>query len=356
MPVLPTEFAFRPAKAALALREFDRVSNGPQILTGPQLAQGSMLALYQAEYLAAEAGVVPFTVIEGQRGILNIGAARAIIDTDKWTPKPGVDVEALRIAYLGAHGAVRQAHVLAQQASSDTPLTLPSGEAEIGLIQIPIAYVVAVTVVAVASVVAGAWYLGGTAEQKIRSEAANLRQISAASAIVALAEKEFATTGKWPAAAYDALAKTAQTEREAGPVNWIPWVVGGAIVVGAGALAYKLAPRLRGLEFKNPGHPPGSVEALLEAIEEKAYEYGRHWRANFNSSKFRTLKAELEGLEYQAIQRDHATAATRAINTGYARGDNQTIDEMKRRGEDPSRHDEARMRAFARFHHKSFES
>lgn len=219
-------FGFSPPLAADAIARFKGASDGQIRLLGDDWAQGAMGALFNAEYLAAQAGVVPFfTLPDGSKGVLNIGGARAHIDKAP---------EAVRTIYLASHGVVRATHAQAHAASPNTP-HLASGplgelsEAEIGAVPLAV-YVVAV---AVAAIVAGAWYLKTKTE--IEVEGKNLRTTATISEINALATAQLATTGKIDPALYDALKSMAGAEEA--HLSWVPYAVGaGAVVAAAGGL------------------------------------------------------------------------------------------------------------------------
>lgn len=218
---MSTNFQYDPAAAATSIFRMGGAPSSRVKLTGESWAQGAMGALFAAEMLAAKAGIVPLvTLADGTQGIVNIGAARSVID------KAPADV---RTIYLATHGAVRVTHAQAAPAQSSTAL-LPGGT-ELGFVPL----VIPIVVVAVAAVIATAWYFKEKAEIEVAGQ--NLRTTSIAATIASLATQQLATTGKIDPALYAALGGLAgQEQNHALDSFLIPAAVGGAFVLGVGGL------------------------------------------------------------------------------------------------------------------------
>jgi hypothetical protein len=197
--------------------------DGPIALDGSDWAQGAMGALLQAEFLAAEAGIVPwFTLPTGERGVLTVGAAREHIDDAP---------EDVRTIYLATHGVVRSTHAMAKPWEGNAPMLTGLGDAEIG----SPAIIVAVAVVAIAAIIGTAWYL--TNRSTIEVEGRNVRTTAVASDVAGIAREQLARTGKIDPGVWEVFKSIA--DAEAGR-TLLPLVIGGLAVAGVGgALAWK---------------------------------------------------------------------------------------------------------------------
>jgi hypothetical protein len=218
----PASFDWDPVRSQAALTLYRTASRGlVQHVSGPELAQAQMGALVSAELLAAQAGVVPwFTLPDGTRGVLNVGAARERID--------GASLE-VRTVYLAAQGNARRLATQALPAVEGVPHPWLSVEPQpIGFLTVPV--LIALTVFGVAAVVAGAWYASRPAVVQAQSD--GLVEIAEVDAIAKLAAGELAATGKISPALIDAL-KPAAFREEAEASSWVlPVVLGGVAVAG----------------------------------------------------------------------------------------------------------------------------
>jgi hypothetical protein len=182
-----------------------------------------MGALLQAELLAADAGVVPyFTLADGTKGILTVGAARERIDSAP---------DDVRTIYLATHGIVRSTHAMAKPWDGSAPsLGCACDDLELGVLPLWI-----VAVLGVAAIVATAAYL--IHHDTIEMEGRNLRATAATSAIAALAREQLAATGQIDPSIWDSLRSIA--EAEAGS-SWVPLTIAGVALAGiGGAYAWK---------------------------------------------------------------------------------------------------------------------
>ena len=217
----PPTFQFDPLRATSVLGRMRRASDGPVAVDGGDWAQGAMGALLQAEFLAAQAGIVPwFDLPSGERGVVTVGAARERIDNAP------ADV---RTIYLATHGLVRATHAEAKRWEGRAP-TL--GEPEIGSPEI----IIAVAVVAIAAIIGTAWYLTG--KSAIEVEGRNVRTTAVAADVAALAREQLARNGKIDPGVWEVFKSIA--DAESGRSFVLPLVLGGIAVAGVGgALAWK---------------------------------------------------------------------------------------------------------------------
>ena len=225
-------FAWEPVRGEDVLARMGTVPEGqPVRMLGDDWGQAALTTLFHAEMLAARAGVVPFfTLPDGTQGIVNVGAAREKID------RAPSDV---RTIYLGAHGAVRATHARAQNGQAST-MPLPgyvptvNGLETIGL---PIVVPIVIGVVALAAVIAGAWYM--TRKAEIEVDGRNLRTTSAASTIAAMAHEQLTTKGAIDPGLYEVLKAYAGAESQvgAGLPSWLLPAAGGVVVLGGGVWA-----------------------------------------------------------------------------------------------------------------------
>jgi len=210
-------FAFEPERALTVLGRMKNASDGPVALDGSDWAQGAMGALLQAEFLAAEAGIVPwFTLPSGERGVLTVGAARDHIDGAP---------EDVRTIYLATHGAVRSTHALARPWGGAAPALAGCCEPEIG----NPAIIIAVTVVAIAAIIGTAWYL--TNRSTIEVEGRNVRTTAVAADVAGIAREQLSRTGKIDPGVWEVFKSIA--DAEAGR-TLVPLVLGGIAVAGVG--------------------------------------------------------------------------------------------------------------------------
>ena len=226
-----TAFDFDPLAAASALARMGKAPDGTIAIDAVDWAQGAMGVLLRAEFLAADAGVVPWiTLDDGTKALVTIGAAR-----DHIADAP----EGVRTLYLAAHGLVRQTHARALVWDGQTPL-LQGPEEEIGVGPL----VIAVIVLGVAALLATAAYL--IHRDTIEIEGRSARTVSILGTTLDLARTQLATTGRIDPALYQALTALAGAESKEGGSSlvWIPWTVGGVALLAAGAWAWHRGARL----------------------------------------------------------------------------------------------------------------
>lgn len=218
-----TDFAFDRDAVEASLFNFERVGDGPTSILGPDFVNGCMGALFNAERMAAAAGVVPtVTLADGTEAVVGIGQARESIDSAD---------DAVRTLYLATSGMVRQTHASAVRAPSSSS----SSDAPIGLAQAA----VVIIVLGVAAIVATAEYF--IAKEAIQVAGKSLRAIAASSQMSKLAEEQLRATGKIDPKLVEALrdpslAAAADEERKAGGLS--TGVLIGLGVAGAGLAAY----------------------------------------------------------------------------------------------------------------------
>ncbi len=218
-----TSFAFDPTLGFETLQRMKRAPDGAVTLGGDAWAHAAMAALLGAEFLAAEAGVVPFfTVPEtGERGVLLVGAARERIDQAP---------EDVRTLYLATHALVRATHAQALAATGTAPeLADPDDLGE------PVTLIIALVVVSIAAIVGTAWYF--TSRSSIEVEGRNVRTTALAADASALAREQLARTGKIDPGAWELFKEIADAEAGHGAM---PLVAGGAVAAAAlGFLAWR---------------------------------------------------------------------------------------------------------------------
>lgn len=222
-----TTFEFDPTSSADALDRMSRAPDGLVALEGVQWAQGAMGLLMRAEFLAAQAGVVPWITLEdGTQAIASVGAARDRI---------GQAPESVQTLYLAAHGLARQTHAQALVWDGQTPM-LSAGEdledLEMGLA--PLAVVV--IVLGVAAILATAAYF--IHRDTIEVEGRNFRTTSILSSTLDLARTQLQQTGKIDPSLYEVFRELAGAEAKESGAGWLPWVVGGGVVAALGAWAW----------------------------------------------------------------------------------------------------------------------
>ena len=225
---MTTTFDFDPGASADALDRMSRAPDGLVALDGTQWAQGAMGVLMRAEFLAAQAGVVPWITLEdGTQALASIGAAR-----DRISQAP----ESVQTLYLAAHGLVRQTHAQSLVWDGQTPM-LSAGEdledLEIGLA--PLAVVV--IVLGVAAILATAAYF--IHRDTIEVEGRNFRTTSILGSTLDLARTQLQQTGTIDPALYDVFRELAGAEAKQDGLSWLPWAIGGGVAAAAlGAWAW----------------------------------------------------------------------------------------------------------------------
>lgn len=212
-------FDFEPLLARDVLARMRRApTEGIIALPGMNLAQGGMGALLQAEFLAAEAGLVPWSEVKpGDPGIESVGAARARI-----AKAP----ENVRTLYLATHATVRATHASAKPWGGKVPELGALGDEPIGE-PISGSVIIAVTVVALAAVLGTAWYLEKRATVEVSGR--NVRTMAMVADLCEVARAQLAAGKPIPAEIWGVLQELADSERE-GP----PWLKTAAITAAVG--------------------------------------------------------------------------------------------------------------------------
>lgn len=220
-------FHLDPAKAFAAINAMHEAGIGPTAIAGEAWAQGAMATLLRAEFLAAQAGVVPWfeDPTTGVKGILNVGAARERIEHA---------TEAVRTMYLGTHALVRRTHATAAEWKGSAPVLGMLEEAE--ELGAPV-LVIALVVVAIAGIVATAWYF--THQTTIEVEGRNLRSTAIAFDLLELARLQYEKTGQIDPKLYETFGELAKSERTSSSLEWPLILVASAVTVGAGLFAYR---------------------------------------------------------------------------------------------------------------------
>ncbi len=220
---MDTHFDFDPVRSANILARMMHAPSGAVTMHGDEWAHGAMGALVHAELLAAEAGIVPwFTLPDGARGVIAIGAAREHIDRAP---------EGVRTLYLATHRIVRATHASAIEASgSAVDLSAFDDLGE------PITLTVVVLLLGVAAIVGTAWYF--TRRASIEVDGKNVRTTALLAEVTALAHAQLAATGAIDPKLYEVYKALAEDEAR---VPWVPVVVAGVVVLGGvgGVLAWR---------------------------------------------------------------------------------------------------------------------
>lgn len=216
---------FDPLAGAAALASFGMAKGNLAYLSGQNLRAGLLASLYSAEMLAATAGVVPFFDLgNGEKGVAVLGGAR-----DKLASAP----EAVRVIYLAAHGAARQAQAHAREASSNVPLpqrtdrVLATVQQSQSIGALPLAVLAVVIVIGVAGVVATAWFAKGVVEKIVQTHADDLRASYAVDQAAKLAAAQIAAGQPVDPGVWEVLKTAAQ--REASAPSIVPWIALGGV-------------------------------------------------------------------------------------------------------------------------------
>lgn len=148
-------------------------STRPYAYAGKDHAAGLLSTLYGAELLAVQAGAVKPSTLNGVQVVV-VGQAR---DAIKSFSDPAV-----RTLYLASYGAVRMLNDTAVPRQPTTPYGLapPTGDS------LPIVVPIVIAIVAIAGVVAGAWYMTSTKNTEIEVQGHNLRQAQLANSYTAM--------------------------------------------------------------------------------------------------------------------------------------------------------------------------
>lgn len=257
-------------KALLDL-ESSRRPTGYVRLNSPGLRDSSLLALWQAEFLAGIVGAVPLVEVVGptgktELGVLHIGGARGIIEKpERWArpggrlpngqPLPAGARDVAIDAYLACSGAAAQANSTVREARGEGSALRPvfdvstlvgatiSDTGELTLIgeswHIPPAVeeviaplvVVAIVAVGIAATVGGAWWATRTREVEVDAE--RVIQLAKVGALTELATKEIAMGQAPSRSILEQLGAASTFERGSSWAVPLSLAIGGAACAGA---------------------------------------------------------------------------------------------------------------------------
>lgn len=205
-------------------------------MVGHDLLDGAAYALLKAEFLAAQAGAVPWIPLPGGgQGVMTIGGALGQ-PINRWSQPE------LAHLYMLNHKSVAALHSNVRAARATTPLLdpatepmpaefLPAGQYQIGL---PVAWIV-VAAVGILATMAGAYYATRTAQTRIQTEANLAADTYKTGQLTNLAQQQLLSQGRIDPKLIAAI-------RDAGSATgfsvW-PWVtVGAGAVLAAGTGTY----------------------------------------------------------------------------------------------------------------------
>lgn len=233
-----------PVRSAAVFNAWGKVpkQTTPIGMIGHDLVDGAAFSLLKAEFLAAQAGVVPFVPLPGGgKGVLTVGGALAEPD-QKWPQ------EELRTLYMlnhkgiaAIHGSVnrRRIGVSMLEVGPVDPATIQdqaayfaevgAGAAQMGVI--PAAWLV-IAAVGILATVAASYYATRTKLEEIQVDAQLAKDQHAIGNLTDLAQQQLAATGKIDPNLIAAIRNTGSS------TSWgvWPYVIGGAGLVAAGGV------------------------------------------------------------------------------------------------------------------------
>lgn len=218
-------FGYDPAAGAAGLASFalvDAQRSTTAALAGSHLQQGLMTLLFDAELLAAEAGLVPWVQLDdGSRGVFTIGAARDVIDTAP---------QGVKTLYLASHGVARRAH---NEASDVTRSGAANGSVQFlaaeGIGVIPM--VVPIVVLGVAAILATAYYATAVGEKMVQTKSTELKYAAKLDAMHKLAAPMVAAGLPLPSHFWSEFGDFSEAEEKRAV---FPYLWGGAALAAAG--------------------------------------------------------------------------------------------------------------------------
>lgn len=224
-------------------------AEGSVAMAGTDLLDGAAFSLLKAEFMAAQAGVVPFVPLPGGgKGVLTVGGALSQ-PSNKW-PQPELET----LYYLN-HKGIASLHASVNRARPTTPkLVIPSlspstiaddaafwnqvgaGAAKLGIPQVAWLVIAAVGILAT---VAATWYATRTKLEEIQVDAKLARDQRAIGSLTDLAQQQLANTGKIDPGLIAAIRNTG-TDTGWGMWPYLAIGTGAAIAAGTGvALAMR---------------------------------------------------------------------------------------------------------------------
>lgn len=222
-----TSFGYDPVAGAAALASFALADQSTPYVAmgGAKLQMGLMALLLDAELTAADAGLVPWVQLDdGSKGVFTVGAARDAIDT----APPGV-----KTLYLATHGVVRRAHNEVRPLSPGMgAVQMITSHTEDGIGDIGLIPVVALVVLGVAAIVAGAYYATSATEKLIETRSTELKYAAKLEAMHKLAGPLIAAGQPLPPGFLEEFGDFSEKEkaRDAFPYLW----AGGAALAAGG--------------------------------------------------------------------------------------------------------------------------
>lgn len=221
-------------------------TRAPVKMKGTDVLDAAAYGLLKAEFLAAQAGVVPWVPLPGGgQGVLTVGGALGHPKSSWPQPELHTLYMASQRAYANVNARVMRARggTPALQTQPVTPLEaqqiathfnqVGAGAAELGIL--PVAWLVIAAVGILASIAVG-WYAGRNRSEEIELEAKAARDAAAIGSLTDLAAKQLATTGKIDP---NLIAAIKNTGGDKSPQFW-PYIAigaGGVITIAAGTLA-----------------------------------------------------------------------------------------------------------------------
>ncbi len=228
---------------------------GSVAMLGGQLREGALTTLLRAELMAAQAGIVPFFDLGPPlgKGVVSVGAARERLSDSNLAALTGLGgafltnnptakntdaderlarLRDVRTVYLAAQGAVRRAGAFARPAKEETPriaghdlmgIELEHRIESLGLGPI---VVVALVVMGVAAIAAGAWWAVKWKEKDVELEVEKARVLASTGTLSDLARTQIASGQPVDPQIIAALSDLGKREAKA---SWMPAAVLGAV-------------------------------------------------------------------------------------------------------------------------------
>ena len=206
------------AAAYAALKSLETsTGKAPIGFLGSALADAAMIALGDAEFLAADAGVIPWIPMTGSdKGITIVGGASSV-PPENWP-------EGVRSIYIAQHRIWNAIHGGAQPLQKNTTILDVPG---IAPPQMKGPHVlILIGVLGIAAIIGGAYYATHTQEKWIEVQGENIRAMGKLTSIVDIARAELRTKGKVSKATLGALSNVGPPKAS---------TLGAAALVGMGA-------------------------------------------------------------------------------------------------------------------------
>jgi len=231
----------------------DASAKGPVGMVGSDLLDGASFALLKAEFLAAEAGVVPFVPLPGGgKGVMTVGGAISMPD-NKW-PQPE-----LRTLYYLNHKASAAMHGSLVKRRIQTPmLNVPAsspsqfqdeaaffesvGAGAAQMAALPAVAWLVISAVGILATMAASYYATRTKLEEIQVDAQLAKDQHAIGSLTELAQLQLAATGKIDP---DLIGAIRNTGSQTSWGFW-PYVVGGTGLVLAGGVGTYALMRRKG--------------------------------------------------------------------------------------------------------------